>query len=334
MQAKAEGLTMSMRRRDFITLLGSAAAAWPLVPVFAQEAGNSYRVGCLLPNHRGAPHDALFEALGRAGFVEGKNLSVEWRAFGQRADMAPEYATTLVKFQPNALLAGGDDAIRACSQATTKIPILGITEDLVGAGFASSAAMPGGNTTGVSMLASELDAKRQDILLEAIPKLRRVAILADTNATTRRQSQLLQDAAKRRGVESSVHWITRPEEIVPAIDGARKSQAGAIAVLASPFLYGNRAEILKLAAAMRMPAIYQYPEIAEEGGLIGYGPRIVQIYDGPIAQQLVKILRGTKPADLPVERPAKFDLVVNLQTAKALGIEITPSVASRADKLI
>jgi putative ABC transport system substrate-binding protein len=323
-----------MRRRDFLTLLGGAAATWPLATVCAQEAGSSYRVGCLLPNPRGAPHDALFAALGRSGFVEGKNLGVEWRAFGQRADMAAEFAAALVKLQPDVLLAGGDDAIRACGQATTKIPVLGITEDLVGAGFVTTAAKPGGNTTGVSMLASELDAQRQDILVEAIPKLRRIAILADTNATTRRQSQALQDAARRRGVESSVHWITRPEEIVPAIDAARKSHAGAIAVLASPFLYGNRAEIIKLAAALRLPAIYQYPEIAEEGGLIGYGPRLVQIYEGPIAQQLIKILRGAKPADMPVERPAKFDLVINLQTAKAIGIEITPSVASRADKRI
>ncbi len=196
------------------------------------------------------------------------------------------------------------------------------------------AAKPGGNITGVSMLASELDAKRQEILMDALPKVRRIAILADANATTRKQTQMLQDVARKRGVEASVHWVTRSEEIVPAIDAAKKSHAGAINVLASPFLYGNRAEIMKLAAALRLPAMYQYPEIAEEGGLIGYGPRIVQVYEGPIAQQLATILGGTKPADVPIERPAKFDLVVNLQAAKTLGIEIAPSVASRAEKRI
>lgn len=326
-------MSAGMKRRDFITLLG-AAVAWPLADAHAQEPGSSYKVGCLLPNPRGAPHDALFQALGRSGFVEGQNLAVEWKAFGQRLDMAPEFALALTKSQPNVIVAGGDAAIRAAGEANAKLPILGITEDLVGAGFANTAAKPGGNITGISIHASELDAKRQDILIEALPKLRRLAILADTNATTRRQSQILQDAARRRGVEASVHWVTRPEEIVPAVDAARKSHAGAINVLASPFLYGNRAEILKLAAALRIPAIFQYPEIAEEGAVFGYGPRVMQIYEGPMAQQLVKILRGVKPADVPVEQPTKFDLVVNLQSAKAMGIEISPNLTSRADKVI
>jgi putative ABC transport system substrate-binding protein len=322
-----------MRRREFITVLGAFAAAWPLA-ASAQEPGQTYRVGCLFPNPRMVPHDALFDELRRAGFLEGQNLSVDWRSFGQRADMAPDFAAEMIKVRPDVVLAGGDPAIRAAAQLTSTIPILGITEDLVGAGFANSLTKPGGNTTGISVLAAVLDGKRQEILIEAVPKIRRIATLADANATSPRQSRTLQDAARRRGIEFSIHWVSRPDEITPAIDAAKKMPAEALNVLASPLLYGNRAEIMGHVAALRLPAIYQWPEIAEEGGLVGYGPRIVQIYQGPLARQLIAILRGKKPADLPVERPAKSDLVINLQTAKAIGIEIPAGLVSRADKLI
>jgi putative ABC transport system substrate-binding protein len=326
-------LQASMRRREFITVLGAFAAAWPLA-TSAQQPGQTYRVGCLFPNPRGAPHTALFEELGRSGFQEGQNLTVDWRSFGQRADMAPDFAAEMIKIRPNVILAGGDPAIRAAAQVTSAIPILGITEDLVGAGFANSANKPGGNTTGVSVFAAELDGKRQEILIEAVPKIRRIAALADTNATSQRQSRALQDAARQRGIDFSIHWVTRPDEITPAIDAARKSRAEALNVLASPLLYGNRAEITGLVAALRLPAIYQWPEIAEEGGLVGFGPRIVHLYRGMVARQLTNILRGAKPADVPVEQPTKFDLVINLQTAKTIGIEIPAGLVSRADKLI
>jgi putative ABC transport system substrate-binding protein len=322
-----------MRRREFITVLGAFAASWPLA-ASAQQPGQTYRIGCLFPNPRGAPHDALFDELRRAGFVEGQNLTVDWRSFGQRADMAPDFAAEMIKVRLDAILAGGDPAIRAAGLATTTIPILGITEDLVGAGFVNSLAKPGGNTTGISVLAAELDGKRQEILIEAIPKIRRIAALADASSTSPRQTRALQDAARRRGIESSIHWVTRPDEITPAIDAARKMQAEALNVLASPLLYGNRAEITGRVATLRLPAIYQWPEVAEEGGLVGYGPRIVQIYQGPVARQLLDILRGKKPVDLPAEQPTKFDLVINLQMAKTIGIEIPAGLVSRADKLI
>ncbi len=326
-------LQANIRRREFIAVLGAFAAAWPLA-ASAQAPGQTYRVGALFPNPRGAPHAAMFEELGRAGFREGQNLTVDWRSFGQRADMAPEFAAEMIKIRPDVILAGGDPAIRAAAQATSTIPILGITDDLVGSGFANSPAKPGGNITGVSVHAAELDGKRQEILIEAVPKIRRIAALADTNATSPRQSRALQDAARKRGIEYSVHWVTRPDEITPAIDSARKSHAEALNVLASPLLYGNRAEITGMTAALRLPAIYQWPESAEEGGLVGYGPSIVQLYQGIVAQQLIKMLRGAKPADMPVEKPSRFELVINLQTAKAIGIAIPAGLVKRANKVI
>lgn len=322
-----------MKRREFIALLGAAAAGLPLV-ASAQEQGRTYRVGFLYPNARGAPQNALFEMLAKAGFVEKQNLIVEWRTFGQRADMTSEFAAELVKLWPDVMVAGGDPAIRALEKASSRIPIVGITEDMLSAGFVNTLAKPGGNTTGVSVFAAALDLKRQDLLLEAIPKVRRVAALADASATPPQQAKALQAAARQRNVDMAIHWINRSEDIVTAIDNAKKAHAEAINVLASPFLFGNRSEIIKLAGALRLPAIYQYPEVAEEGGLIGYGPRLIDLYRGPMAEQLIAILRGAKAADVPAVRPDKFELAINLQTAKAIGLDIPEKFASRADKLI
>src|SRR5205823_566649 len=162
-------------------------------------------------------------------------------------------------------VAGGDFAIRACQQATSTIPIVGLTDDMLAAGLVDSMSRPGGNITGVSLLAPELDGKRQDILIEAVPGLRRMEAFADTET-------------------------------------------------ASPLLFGNRKVLLERAAALRLPAIYQWPEVAEEGGFIGYGPRLGQLHREILAPQVVKILRGAKPAEVPVQQPTKFELVINLQT--------------------
>jgi putative tryptophan/tyrosine transport system substrate-binding protein len=194
-------------------------------------------------------------------------------------------------------------------------------------------ARPGGNTTGISLLATELDGKRQEILIEAVPGLRRMAALADTDTTSPRQLQALQDAARARGAELSIHRVAKAEEIAPAIDTAKASNAAALNVLASPLLFANRQVIIERAGTLRLPAIYQWPEVAEQGGFIGYGPRIVQLFRD-LARQLVKTLRGTKPADLPVEQPTKFELVINLQTAKAIGHEVPAGLVLRADKVI
>lgn len=198
----------------------------------------------------------------------------------------------------------------------------------------SSLAKPGGNTTGVSLLATELDGKRQAVLIEAVPGLRRMAALADTNTTAPRRLEALQDAARTRGVELSIHPVSKSDEIAPAIDAAKKSEAGALNVLASPLIFANRQVVIERATALRLPAIYQWPELAEEGGFLGYGPRIVQLYRDIMARQLVKLLRGAKPADLPVEQPTKFEFVINLKTAKTLGLPVSTSMQLLADEVI
>ena len=205
---------------------------------------------------------------------------------------------------------------------------------MVGQGFVRSLAKPGGNTTGVTLLASELDGKRQEILIEAAPGVRRIAALADIHTTTPSRLTELEEAARARGVELSIHQVARREEIASAIDAAKAADAGALNVLASALLFNNRAIIFDRVASLRLPAMYQWPEMAEQGGLIGYGPLIVQLYRDIMSRQLAKLLRGINPADLPVEQPTRFELVINLKAAKAIGHEVPAPLVLRADKVI
>jgi putative tryptophan/tyrosine transport system substrate-binding protein len=302
-----------MKRRAFITLLGGAAVAWPLA-ARAQEPGRIYRLGGLHASPRDAPHHlALFDELRRLGFIEGQNLVVDAAGYGMSAERFAAHAAELVKARVDVILAGGDAAVRAAQQATTSIPILALTDDMVGQGFVRSLSQPGGNTTGVTLLASELDGKRQEILIEAVPGVRRIAALADSNTTTPSRLRALEEAARARGVELSIHQVARREEIGSAISCA--------------FIFDR-------VAALRLPAVYQWPEMAEQGGLIGYGPLIVQLYRDIMSRQLAKLLRGVKPADLPVEQPTRFELVINLQAAKAIGHDVPAPLVLRADKVI
>jgi putative ABC transport system substrate-binding protein len=231
-------------------------------------------------------------------------------------------------------LVNGDAAIRAAQKATTTIPILAGSDDMVGAGLVNSMARPGGNTTGVSILATELDGKRQEILIEAVPGLRRMAALADPNRTPVVKLDALQEAARIRNIELSVHRVASGAEIAAAIDMARESGAEALNVLASPMLYASRQLIMDRVAALRLPSMYQWPEEAEEGGLLGYGPRLIDTYRELVTGHPVKLLRGVKPADIPIEQPTKFELVINLKTANALSLTVPETLLARADKLI
>jgi putative tryptophan/tyrosine transport system substrate-binding protein len=322
-----------MGRREFIALLG-ASVAWPLAAL-AQEPGRTYRVGGLSSGPRSSqPFVAMFDELRRFGFIESQNLTIDWRAFALNIDLIPEFVAELVKSKVDVIYASGDAGVRAAQRATATIPILGVTQDMVGRGLVNSLARPGGNTTGVSVFATELDGKRQDILIEAVPGLHRMAVLADSKATGSRQLQALQDAARARDVEVSIHRVASAEEITAAIDAAKASDAAALNVLSSTLLYGNRQLIIDRVAALRLPAIYPWAEEAEEGGFLTYGPRLLQIFRELIAQQLVKLLRGVKPADIPIEQPTKFELVINLKTANALGITVPATLVARADKVI
>jgi putative tryptophan/tyrosine transport system substrate-binding protein len=294
-----------MRRREFIALMG-ASVAWPFAAM-AQEPGRTYRLGVLAPACRQTPpRTAFYDEVKRLGFVEGKNFTKVCREFEGDSEVASQYAADLVESKVDVIYALGDTAIRAAQQATTKIPILGSTDDMVEAGLVKSLARPEGNTTGLSALSAELDGKRQEILIEAVPGVRHIAALVDSNRIAGSRLQAFLDAARVRNIELSIHQIGRPEEIPAAVDSAKTSGAAALNVLASPFLYANRKIIMQRVATLRLPAIYQTPEHAEEGGFIGYGPRFVQVYRDVMARQLVQLLQGVKPADIPVEQPMRW----------------------------
>jgi putative ABC transport system substrate-binding protein len=323
-----------MRQHDFITLIVGAIVTWPFAAM-AQEAGRTYRLGLISPAPCEIPLNiALYDELGRRGFIKGQNLVIDCRDFGPHIDSSSEYAAELIKAHVDVIVAYGQVAIRAAQQMTKTIPILGATDDMLGEGLVNSLARPEGNTTGVSILATELNGKRQEILIEAVPGLRRMGALADSSATTDAKLRALQEAARAHDVELSIHRVTKGEEVAEAIDMARASGAMALNVLASPLLYANSRFIMDRAAALRLPAIYQWPETAEEGGFAAYGPRLLQIPREITARLLVQLFRGAKPADLPVEQPTKFELVINLKTAKALGLTVPESLLVRADKVI
>ena len=259
-----------MDRRQLIALLGGATLAWP-AGLYAQQPGRTYRLGFLTNQPRDPPNPqraAMLEELGRHGFVEGQNLTIDPDGFGLRVDQFPEAAVELAKVPVDVILATvGNPSIRAAQQATATIPILGVTDDVVGSGLVSSMAHPGGNTTGLSLLGTELDDKRQELLIELIPGVRHIAALADSNHTPPRQLQALQEAARAHGVGLSIEPIAKPEEISGAIDAAKAAGTAALNVLASPLLWAKRQLITERTAALRLPAMYQWPETAEEGGL-------------------------------------------------------------------
>jgi putative tryptophan/tyrosine transport system substrate-binding protein len=321
-----------MRRREFVTLVG-ASAALPFAAL-AQQPGRTYRFGMLYPAVADPVMAAFLEGLRHHGFTEGQNLTVDYRLFARQIDLVSDYAAELVKTRVDVIAAGGPFAIRAAQEATKTIPILGIADDMIGSGLVHSMAHPDGNTTGISILATELDGKRQEILVEAVPQIRRMATLADTNTTPITKLQVLQEAAAARNIALSIHQITRGEEIAAAIDMAKGSGATALNVLASPLLFANRQLIIDSVAALGLPAIYEWPEMAEEGGLVAYGPRLIDIYRDLQARQLAQLLRGVKSADIPIEQPTKFELWINLKTAKAMGVTVPEALLVRADKVI
>jgi putative tryptophan/tyrosine transport system substrate-binding protein len=322
-----------MRRREFITLLGGAVVALPLAAL-AQKAGRTYRLGCLSPHPRDVSFNVrFFDKLRRAGFIEGQNLTIDYRAYAPHLDLISQYAAELVIAQPDVIYAAGGVAILAVQQATKSIPIVGIARDMVAEGLVESFARPNGNTTGISMFFNELDGKRQDILIEAMPGIRRMAALAETSLLTEAKARALQEAARANNVELLIYRITRAEEIAATIDKAKSSGATALNVLASPMLDGNVPLIMERVAALRLPAIYQWAYWAEIGGFIGYGPSLDQLAD-LTARFAASLLRGTMTADLPVEQPTKFELVINLKTAKAMGVTVPEALLVRADRVM
>jgi putative ABC transport system substrate-binding protein len=322
-----------MRRREFMMLMGGVAAQWPHA-MLAQEVGRIYRVGLMTSSLKiaGSPITAFFDELGVLGFVEGQNLKVDG-GYGLRDEQLPEIAAAMAKSPPDVIYCAGFPQMHAAQQAMSGVPIVGLNADMLATGLVKSLAHPGGNITGISLLAPELEGKRQDILIEAVPGARRMAMLADAKGTGPQQLTALQDAARAHGVEFAVATIRTPDDIVPAMNDIKTSGAAAINVLSSPLLYGNRRLIIERAAELRLPAIYEWAETAEEGGLIGYGARLAGVFR-QAARMAVKVLHGVKPADIPIEQPTNFELVINLKTAQAIGHEIPAGLLLRADKVI
>jgi len=204
---------------------------------------------------------------------------------------------------------------------------------MVGTGLVESLARPGGNITGISLLSPELDGKRQELLIEAVPGVRKIAILADANVTEPAHLRELQDAAHARGIEALVRGVEKRGDVISAISDAKTSGAQAINFLATPMFSVNAADFIRHVTSLHLPSIYQWPEDAEDGALIAYGPRYLEMYRER-ARMTVKVLRGAKPADIPVEQPALFELVINLKTAKVIGQDVPSGLLQRADKVI
>jgi putative tryptophan/tyrosine transport system substrate-binding protein len=324
-----------MKRRKVLGIIGGAAIAWPFAARAEDwERDRVYRLGFLLPTPRQAPVvAALFDELRVNGLIEGQNLLVIGNGFGVAYDQVPRLAASVIAASPDVIVTGPELPIRTLQKLTQTIPLVGMTEDMVGEGLVASLARPGGNTTGVSLLSPELDGKRQEILLEAVPGLRKLAILADANVTKPAHLKQLEDAARSRGVEALVRGVAKRDEVIPAIKDVQAAGAQAINFLATPIFSVDAAAFIAEVRASRLASIYQWPEDAEDGALVAYGPRYSEMYRLR-ARLVMKVLRGTKPADIPVEQPAKFELVFNLKTAKAVGVDVPSSLLLRADKVI
>jgi putative tryptophan/tyrosine transport system substrate-binding protein len=317
-------------RRQFITLLGGAAA-WPLAA--RAQQGRLLVVGVLRPSAKDAePFAEPFRRYMKAiGWEEGRNIRFLFAWMEGRNERAPLLAGDFVAQNVDLVVTFGDPAIRAAQRATQSIPIVGMTDDMVGSGLVASLARPGGNTTGVSILAPELNVKRLELLHEFVPQARRIAVLADPS-TISTHAQLT-SAARDLGVELVLFEVQNPAQIGGPLDAIAAAKVEAVNVLASPQLYGARYLIIERLRNARLPAIYQFPEAAEEGGLLSYGPRLLLCFRH-VVSLVDKVLRGAKPADLPIEQPTKFELVVNLKTASAIDMTIPATLLLRADEVI
>ena len=321
-----------MTRRAFVVCLVGGLLVASAAGV-ARPAGKVYRIGVLEPYAAADPiNTAMRKALREVGYVEGRDIAIEWRHGEGRTAQFPSLAVGLTQLKLDAIIAIGNLAIRAVRQATTTTPIVAAADDLVGEGHVGSLARPGGNLTGVSILGSELNAKRLELLREAVPRASRVAVLWDP-ATGTFHLPALHAAARTLGVELNVQEVRDLEDLHRAFAATQTWRAGALNVLASPLLHALRRPIINHAARRRLPAIYQWDESVRAGGLMSYGPTRSEVFR-TMSIQLDRVLKGAKPADLPVEQPTRFELVINLKTAKAIGVTFPSSILVRADQVI
>src|SRR5262245_36155003 len=323
-----------MRRREFITLIGDAAAAWPLA-ARAQQPAKLPTIGYLGPATLDSQRLATFvKRLRDLGWIEGRTIAIEYRWSEGHNERLAETAAELVRLKMDVIVTSATPPSVAVKQATSAIPIVfAAVADPVGAGVVESLARPGGNATGLSLQQTDAAGKRIELLREVVPNLRRLAITYNGgNPSVLLDMREAQTATRVLGLEAVTSDIRLPEDITPAFDPL-KGRVEAIYVCNDPLAITNRVRINTLALKMRLPTMFGAREFVEVGGLMSYGPNLSELYRRA-AELVDKILRGAKPADLPVEQPTKFDLVINLTTAKTLGLTIPPALLARADEVI
>ena len=318
--------------KEIILLLMPLLLA-PCSAVEAQQPTQIPRIGYL--SGGGTRIDAFRQGLRELGYVEGKNIIIEWRSAEGKLDHLPALAAELVRLKVDVIVTGGGRATRTAKEATNTIPIvMAQVPDPVGDGFVASLARPGGNITGLSALGPELSGKRLELLKETVPKLSRVAVLGTSttpgNAQQLREVELAAEALK---VKLQFLDVLDPKDIETAFRAASKGHAEGVLVLSASVFVSRRTQVLDLAQKSRLPAIYYRPEFVEAGGLMSYGVNDTDLYRRA-ATYVDKILKGAKPADLPVEQPTKFEFIINLKAAKQIGLTIPPNVLARADKVI
>ena len=317
-----------MRRREFIALISSAAGAWPL----ASRAQQPRVIGILDP---GIPDkfDAFRQGMTVLGYVEGQNVSYAVRSAEGRPERIPALTAELVRMNVDVIVTAAPLPVRTVKQATSTIPIVfAALGEATENGIVSNLSRPGGNLTGLSFLNTELSAKRLEVLHDAFPRVRKVAVLADSNSSAR-YIQVTEAAAPAVGMELQMLRVSNVDGFEAAFEAARAQRAEAMDVLASAFFNANRSRLVELASKYRLPAIYETGEYVHSGGLMSYGPNLFVMFRRA-ASFVDRILKGAYPGDLPVEQPTKFELVVNLKTARALGLVISEAFLLRADEVI
>ena len=324
-----------MKRREFISLLASAAA-WPLA-ASAQQPGKLPTIGFLGPTTASAQSQwiaAFVQRLRERGWIEGRTVAIEYRWAEGRSERYTEIAAEFVRLKVDVILTQNTPPVLAAKQVTSVVPIVFASAgDPVGTGVVASLARPGGNVTGLSSQGTDTAAKRVELLREVVPTLRSLAIMANVgNAFTVLEMDEVQAAAHTLGLEVATLEIRRAEDIAPAFE-ALKAQADALYVCGEPLVNTNRVRVSTLALGARLPTISNFREYVEAGGLMYYGANFADLFRRA-ADFVDKILRGAKPNDIPVEQPTKFDLIINLTTAKALGLTIPEAFLLRANEVI
>jgi putative ABC transport system substrate-binding protein len=324
-----------LRRREFITLLGGAAAAWPLAARAQQP--RKYSIGHLSAGSPPSPElwAVFLEALRDLGLVKGINVTFERRYAENRLDRLPELAAELVHLNVEVIATGGTLAALAAQRATTTIPIVMMSAgDPLGSGLVASLARPGGNITGLSLMAPDLSGKRLELLKEVLPQVSRIGILWNAaNPYSARVFKETESAAQMLRIEVQSIEVRGPDDFNSALPVATQQRVGALITVEDPLTFSHRKRIADFAASAGLPAIYGYREFVDAGGLMAYGTSQTDLFRRG-AGYVEKVLRGTSPAGLPVQQPIKFELVINLKTAKALGLTVPATLLARADEVI